>query len=161
MEIAYKNKGRMQMRYINLRDTKAWNERAAEWFHEKWSVPVETYMESIIACQEAKASVPQWYIIVEGEKIIAGCGVIQNDFHKRKDLSPNVCAVYVEEAYRHQNISRGMLNYVCKDMKAMGVETLYLITEHTSFYEKCGWQFLEMIEEDNGHMTRMYTHKQE
>ena len=146
------------MQYINLRDHSAWNERAVKWFHEKWSVPEEAYIESIMACQEAKAAVPQWYIIVEGEKIIAGCGVIENDFHKRKDLSPNVCAVYVEEAYRHQNISREMLNYVCKDMKAMGIETLYLITGHTTFYEKCGWQFLEMVEEDDGNMIRMYIH---
>lgn len=32
-------------------------------------------------------------------------GVIENDFHDRKDLTPNVCAVYTEE-YRCQGVCR-------------------------------------------------------
>ena len=30
-------------------------------------------------------------------------GVIENDFHDRKDLTPNVCAVYTEEDCRCQD----------------------------------------------------------
>ena len=55
-----------------------------------------------------KGAVPQWYVVVQGDKIIAGLGVIENDFHDRKDLSPNVCAVYVEEAYRCRGIAGEM-----------------------------------------------------
>jgi len=58
-------------------------------------------------CLEKKGAVPQWYVVVQGDKIIAGLGVIENDFHDRKDLSPNVCAVYVEEAYRCRGIAGG------------------------------------------------------
>lgn len=32
-----------------------------------------------------KAAVPQWYLAMEGEWIIGGMGVIENDFHDRKD----------------------------------------------------------------------------
>lgn len=39
-----------------------------------------------------------------GEKIVAGMGLIENDFHDKKDLSPNVCAVYTEEEHRCQGI---------------------------------------------------------
>ena len=28
---------------------------------------------------------------------ISGAGVIENDFHDRKDLTPNLCALFVEE----------------------------------------------------------------
>lgn len=55
-----------------------------------------------------KGAVPQWYVVVQGDKIIAGLGVIENDFHDRKDLSPNVCAVHVEEAYRCRGIAGEM-----------------------------------------------------
>ena len=41
--------------------------------------------------------------------------VIENDFHNRKDLTPNVCAVYVEENYRCQRIAGKLLEYVCED----------------------------------------------
>ncbi len=50
------------------------------------------------------------------KEIIAGIGVIENDFHNRKDLAPNVCAVYVEEAYRNRGIAGRMLQFVCDDL---------------------------------------------
>ena len=43
-------------------------------------------------------------------------GVIENDFHDRKDLAPNVCAVYVEQEYRRRGIAGKLLNDVCEDM---------------------------------------------
>ena len=37
-----------------------------------------------------------WYLCMLNNQIIAGVGVIENDFHDRKDLTPNICAMYVE-----------------------------------------------------------------
>ena len=97
---------------------------------------------------------------MDEDKIIGGMGVIGNDFHDRKDLTPNVCAVYTEEAYRCQGIAGKLLNLVCKDMAANGYSTLYLVTDHTSFYERYGWEFLCMVQGDGEpEMTRMYIHK--
>ena len=131
----------------------------AEWFHEKWGIPLEAYLESMDECLDGKITVPQWYVAVEGDKIIGGLGVIENDFHNRKDLSPNVCAVYVEDEYRCQGIAGKLLNFVCEDMKSKGIKTLYLVTDHTSFYERYGWEFLCMVQGDGEEeMTRMYIH---
>ena len=129
----------------------------AEWFHEKWGIPLEAYLESMNECLNGKTIVPQWYVAVKGDKIIGGLGIIANDFHNRKDLSPNVCAVYVEEEYRCQGIAGKLLNFVCEDMKNKGIKTLYLVTDHTSFYERYGWKFLCMVQSDGEEeMTRMY-----
>lgn len=49
-----------------------------------------------------------------------------------------------------------MLDFVCRDLAAFGVKTVYLLTDHTGFYEKCGWSFLCMAEEDGGGFTRIY-----
>ena len=52
-----------------------------------------------------------------------------------------------------------MLENVCEDFKRMGIDTLYLITDHTSFYERYGWEFLCMVQGDGeDEMTRMYKH---
>ena len=32
-----------------------------------------------------------WYLCLDGNRIVGGMGVIENDFHDRKDLCPNVC----------------------------------------------------------------------
>ena len=110
---------------------------------------------------EKENAIPQWYIAVEGDTIVGGLGVIENDFHDRKDLTPNVCALYVEENYRCRGIAGELLQCVCNDMESKGIHTLYLITEHTSFYERYGWEFLCMVQGDGEpDMTRMYVHKQ-
>ena len=119
-----------------LRDHGALLSRAAEWFHQKWGVPLEAYWESMEQCLAGGGPVPQWYLAMEGETILGGLGVIDNDFHNRRDLTPNVCAVYVEEAYRRQGIAGELLRHACADMAGMGVGVLYLLTDHTSYYNR-------------------------
>ena len=132
-------------------------EKAARWFHEKWGIPETAYLESMRACLERRGPVPQWYVLMEGERVIAGLGVIERDFHQRPDLTPNVCAVYVEEAYRGQGIAGRMLDFVCRELGEKGLKNLYLVTDHDAFYERYGWAFLCMVPEENGTaMTRMY-----
>ena len=82
-------------RFVKLREEPRRLEAVAAWFHQKWGIPQEAYRASMEACLTGQG-VPQWYLAVEGERILGGLGVIANDFHPRRDLSPNVCAVYVE-----------------------------------------------------------------
>jgi len=145
---------------IKLSDQPELKDQAARWFHHKWGIPLEAYQESIAASLREGVVVPAWYVCMDGDRIVCGMGVIDNDFHNRKDLSPNVCAIYTEEDYRGQGIAGKLLNYVCEDMKAHGIDTLYLVTDHTSFYERYGWEFLCMVQQDGEEkLARMYVHK--
>lgn len=145
------------MDIIALKDCPERTETAAGWFHEKWKVPVTAYLESMEDSRTSKHGVPAWYIVLdEQEHIIAGIGVIENDFHKRKDLAPNLCALFVEESWRNRGLARQLLDHACKGLAEAGVEMAYLITSHQEFYERCGWRFYGMIEEDDGNLIRMY-----
>ena len=44
-------------------------------------------------------------------------------------------------------------------MKEKGIDTLYLLTDPTSFYERYGWEFYCFIEND-GETSRVYIHKE-
>ncbi len=145
-------------KYITLREYPDLKDTAATWFNSKWGVPKEAYLE----CMESYLSNETeygWYLCLDGGNIIAGMGVIENDFHDRKDLSPNVCAVYTDEEYRGKGIAGNLLNMVVDDMKDKGVTPIYLVTDHTGFYERYGWEFLCMVQGDGEpDMTRMYIH---
>lgn len=145
------------MEIIALRDRPGLAGPAARWFHEKWNIPLSEYQDSIAACLAGKAPVPQWYLILDGDKIAGGAGVIRNDFHDRPDLAPNVCALYVEPAYRCQGLAGQLLAFIRADMAAFGVAPLYLVTDHTSFYERYGWQFVCMAGTEEGPI-RLYMH---
>ncbi len=130
---------------------------AAKWFCDKWGVPEEEYEKSMK--QSLRCPVPRWYVVLRDGGIIAGAGVIENDFHDRPDLSPNVCAVYVEEEMRRRGIAGKLLDFICRDMKKAGVGTLYLLTGHEGFYERYGWEFYCLAHgfgEDEP--SRMYVH---
>ena len=138
----------MDQKIISLRERPELKEQAAAWFHEKWGVPLKEYRDSMDACLSGGGAVPQWYMVME------------NDFHNRKDLSPNVCAVYTEKDRRGRGIAGALLDHVCKDMSSMGIDTLYLLTDHTSFYERYGWEFLCPVQGDGEtEMSRMYIHR--
>lgn len=149
-----------QYKMIKVQEQPLLRDQVANWFHEKWKIPVEAYLESIDACVKNEESIPQWYVAILEDEIIGGLGVIENDFHDRKDLTPNVCAVYVEKEYRCQGIAGEMLKFVCEHMNENNIKTLYLVTDHTSFYERYGWEFLCMVDSDGEEQSRMYIHRE-
>lgn len=151
----------MDYQIIRLVEKPELKEQAAQWFHQKWKIPLNAYMESMEDCLLQKSFIPQWYLAMEGNRIIGGLGVIENDFHNRKDLAPNVCAVYTEEDRRCNGVAGALLHYVCGDMKSKGIDTLYLVTGHTSFYERYGWEFFCMVQGDGEpDQSRMYVHRE-
>lgn len=148
-----------QLQYIALREKPELMEPAADWFHSKWGVPREAYLECMEAYLNRKTELG-WFLCLDGAKIVGGLGVIENDFHDRPDLTPNVCAVYTEESHRCLGIAGRLLNMAVKDLRAKGITPAYLVTDQTGFYERYGWEFLCMVQGDGEpDMTRMYIHR--
>lgn len=123
------------MRTFDIADIRSHPElkaQAAAWFHSKWEVPEEEYLTSMDECISGGANVPQWYVALEDGGITGGVGVIENDFHVRRDMA------------------------------ALGVDTLYLITDHVGFYERYGWEFVTMAEcTDGSAPARLYVSPRE
>lgn len=66
-------------RIITLRERPELVAIAAEWFHSKWGVPAEAYLECMKAYLSGKTEYG-WYICLYDESIVAGLGVIENDW---------------------------------------------------------------------------------
>ena len=144
---------------IRLRDRPELEACAAAWFSGKWGVPEEAYL----ACMDdylAGETAYGWYLCLDGETIVGGLGVIDNDFHDRKDLAPNICAVYTEEAYRGLGVAGRLLNFAVEELRAAGVSPVYLLTDHTGFYERYGWEFYCLAQGDGEPQpARLYIHR--
>ena len=148
-----------EYQFITLRGKPEFMQTAAEWFSSKWSVPTEAYLECMNAYLQNETEYGWYLCLLEGQ-IVGGLGVIENDFHNRPDLSPNVCAVYTEEKHRNQGIAGKLLNMAVVDLRLKGISPVYLVTDHTGFYERYGWEFLCMVQGDGEpDMTRMYIHR--
>ena len=106
--------------YITLRQQPQLKERAAEWFHQKWNVPKEAYQKCMDEYLNGETEYG-WFLCLDGNTLIGGLGVIENDFHDRKDLTPNICAVYTEREYRSRGIAGRLLCMAVEDLKAKGI----------------------------------------
>ena len=145
--------------YITLREKPQLKDSAAEWFSKRWGVPKEAYLECMDAYLRGETEYG-WYLCLDDDSIVGGLGVIENDFHDRKDLKPNVCAVWTDEEYRGRGIAGKLLDLVVEDMRSKGVTPLYLVSDHIGFYERYGWEFLCLAQgDDEPEMTRVYVHK--
>ena len=148
-----------EIRYLALRERPELADAAAEWFHEKWGVPKEAYLECMRGYLAGDTEYG-WYLCTDGGRIVGGLGVIDNDFHDRKDLAPNICAVYTEDDCRGQGIAGRLLNFAVEDLRRHGISPVYLLTGHTGFYERYGWEYLCTAQGDGEpEPSRVYVHK--
>ena len=149
----------MSYQYITLREKPGVILAAAEWFSSKWRVLTEAYIACMNDYLQCKTGLG-WYLCLDGETIIGGLGVVENDFHDRPDLTPNICAVYTEEVYRGQGIAGRLLHMAVEDLREKGITPVYLLTDHAGFYERYGWEFLCMAQGDGeSKLSRLYIHK--
>lgn len=147
------------LRYIDLRQEPRLMDRAAEWFSGKWHIPAAAYLTCMNDYLTGRTEYG-WFLCLDNDRIVGGLGVIENDFHDRKDLTPNVCAVYTEPDHRCKGIAGRLLGMAVEDLRAKGISPVYLLTDHTGFYERYGWEFLCMVQGDGeAEKSRMYMHR--
>lgn len=75
---------------------------AIAYFQRHWAT-AETlimYEDAINRSIGAANPLPQWYLLMENDRILGCAGLITNDFISRGELYPWLCALYVEETQR-------------------------------------------------------------
>ena len=65
----------MEYQIVRLMDKPEMKEQMANWFSEKWSVPLQAYLDSMEDCLSRTKPVPGWYVAIENSRIIGGLGV--------------------------------------------------------------------------------------
>ena len=148
-----------ELSFVTIRERPELKDRAAAWFHAKWGVPKQAYLDCMEACLSGETDY-NWFLCLAGDRIVGGLGVIENDFHDRPDLTPNVCAVFTEPEFRRRGVAGRLLDLAVEDMRARGRSPLYLLTDHTGFYERYGWEYLCPARGDGEtEPSRMYIHR--
>lgn len=129
------------MNLVSVRENPEHKDLAIQYFQNKWGNEASNivYEDCITHCIDAVAPLPQWYLLMNGDKIIGCAGLITNDFISRMDLYPWVCALYIEKEYRGNEYGALLLEKAKEDTKQGGFSNLYLCSDHVGYYEKYGF----------------------
>ena len=141
---------------LSVREHPDYFERAVDYFSSKWGIDRKVYKASIADSLVTESPTPRWYLLMKDDQIIGSYGLIDNDFMVRKDLTPWLCALYVEEGERGQGLAGMLLEHGRSETVKLGFSKVYLCTEHVGFYERYGWRFFGMEASEFGGETRVY-----
>jgi len=94
--------------------------------------------------------------MVDGDEIVGGYGLIDNDFMIDTDLCPWLCALYVEPDRRGQSLGAKLLGHSRIEAGKLGFAKVYLNTDHVGYYEKYGWRYIEDFTHGSGDEVRVY-----
>ena len=148
----------MNIQIIGVRENASYLEQCIDYFAQRWPVDRRIYDDCIRHSMTTDSPLPRWYLMLKDGRIIGSYGLITNDFISRGDLMPWLCALYVEEDQRGQQLGSVLLEHGRKQAAALGFSKLYLCTDHINFYEKYGWTHIANGYHPWGAESKIYAH---
>lgn len=147
-----------ELELISVRERPEWTDRAVAFFQRHWATEgsMMVYDDCIRSCVGASGPLPQWYVLAHGSGIVAGCGLIPNDFISRMDLMPWLAALVVEPAWRSMGLGGRLVRHCLREAERIGCESLYLCTDHVGYYEKFGFEWIATGYHPWGESSRVY-----
>ncbi|MCL2576397.1 MAG: GNAT family N-acetyltransferase [Defluviitaleaceae bacterium] len=148
------------MEIICIKDKPHLLEAAAGYFAVRWGIDEKLYIDSMKDSLTTSTFFPHWFVMMDGDKIIGGYGIIENDFMVESDcdFSPWFCALYIDKEYRGQSLGAKLLEHSTKQAAKLGLERIYLNTDHIDYYEQYGWIYEGDFLHQNGEYCRVYSH---
>ena len=148
----------MDLHIVSIRENLEYKEQAIAYFQKRWASDdsMMVYEDCISHCIGTTSSLPQWYLLLDGERIVGCAGLITNDFISRMDLYPWLCALYIEEDCRGNALGCLLIEKCKADTKAAGFEKLYLGTDHIGYYEHYGFSHIGIGYHPWGETSRIY-----
>ena len=130
-----------ELELFSIREHPELADAAIEFFQRHWASPesMMVYEDCIRHAIGAEGPLPQWYVLMLNGRIVAGAGLIPNDFISRMDLGPWLAALYVEDECRGCALGRELIRHALEDAGRLGFDRLYLCSDHIGYYEKYGF----------------------
>lgn len=144
---------------LSVRNQPAIAPQAIAWFQQEWATEdsAMVYDDAISRAIGAQNPLPQWYLLLKGDVIIGGAGLITNDFISRCELYPWLCALSISPEERGKGYASALIEHIARHTAQLGFNQLHLCTDMEGFYERSGFRYNGEGYHPWGERSRVYT----
>lgn len=148
------------MELFNLADKPEFIELVVNWLYEEWGKKGEknnkNYWKSWVNSSLSKIDVPQTYIAVVNNELVATFSLWRCDLQSRQDIFPWFGGLVINPNHRANGYGKLMQIEALRILNRLGYNEVHLFTEISGYYEQTGWVFVQEIPDETGKMVRLY-----
>ncbi len=151
------------IKIVNLAEYPQWIKIVSKRYFDEWSKGDWWILDSVIyrtTHSIKKKGVPQTFVAVwKWEKPIWAVSLWFGDLSTRPDLTPWLSCLIVHPDYRKTGVWTLLQHHILKIARKLGHKYIYLCTKWEGYYERTGWEFMEIAPYRTGEKVRLYKHK--
>lgn len=130
----------------------------AEYVKDKWPNVQKVVLPKIDESLSAEDGLPLTFLLLKNDKIIGFYQLIEQEYIIRKDLSPWIAPLFIDENERGQGLGSVLLEHARKMVGQLGYTKVYITTDHIRYYEKYGFREIGLDNFEWGRPTKIYEH---
>jgi GNAT superfamily N-acetyltransferase len=133
--------------------------RWREWGHPPEPERLDWWVD-VTAREAGREELPVTWVAIDSRgQAVGAVGLGEFDIEERRDRSPWVLGMVVEEGYRNKGIGGELMRALESWASRHGYSRAWVATggRAVGFYKKCGWELAEVIERPTGEMMSILT----
>lgn len=142
----------------SIKDCPLRHTELAQFVEEKWPKVKGVVLPIIDESLSSEGTLPLTFLLLKNEEIIGFYQLIEQEFIMRKDLSPWIAPLFIDEIERGQALGSVLLEHARQIAGGLGYDKLYLATDHIRYYEKYGFREIGLDNFEWGRPTKIYEH---
>ena len=143
---------------VSLKDLPSYRQALIEYVQESsigWLKPFTEVLNEIFS---GEMDLPRCYMMLRDDSIIGYYQLVEQELIVRKDLSPWITTVFIDEQERGQRLGSKLLEHGRTIAGKLGYAKVYVATGEIQFYEKLGFREIGLDKFVTGHPTKIYEH---
>nr|WP_256702194.1 GNAT family N-acetyltransferase [Paenibacillus sp. P32E] len=126
---------------------------------ESWPAVKDIVIAQMEGSLSTVDALPLTFLMLRNNRMIGFYQLIEQEYLIRKDLSPWIGPLFIDKNERGQALGAMLLQHARKTAGSrLGVEKVYLTTDHIQYYEKYGFREIGLSLFEWGRPSKIYEH---
>jgi GNAT superfamily N-acetyltransferase len=147
-----------EINIVSLLDAPEYRQTLIEYVENNWTPVLKPFTWVVDEVFWNSKELPRCYMMRKGDNIIGFYQLVELELITRKDLTPWITCVFIDEKERGRRLSSNLLEHGRTMAGKLGYSKVYLTTDHIQFYEKFGFREIGLDKFITGRPTKIYEH---